>query len=544
MKRLLFLAISFLLLLTACTPNAPLYTEAVKKGLDTKSFESKSTLTLDTNLPVEDESIKALLAALKSGVNIHVQQKSPESGHATFSLQDPSPLLNAGLWPGKNAPAFDIYAEGSKAYFKSTSDNKFLGVTNEIPAETALESGEALKKVFEAFLAQTEFSLKDVKTVGKETVELADGSSHETTHVRISVDFQEAVDFLAFALEYASKQPEFFEALESVPPVPMPGNEANDGSVKDGLAEMAKELKSLDVKQLKAEGWDVTIVCDAWINAEKEFVQDQVGLTVNVPGSVLAESGLSDNSGAPSVFFKLNVKDQMWNINKEVTYPLPPADQIIMLEELEKHPDLVEEFGENSLIGQFVAMTLAPQEPPFVDVPDTHWAFQEISLLKEMGIVNGYGQNEFKPNNPITRSEFVTMAVKALGLEPSAKSLTAKDKNQVPAWAKESWQTAVETGLIKGYNDGTIRPNQKISRAEMVTILVRGLQMPMENGYKLTYADTREIPNWAIPYVKTATANGLVKGSPDNRFAPHKNASRAEVATVLFNSMFGALPIE
>ncbi len=543
MKKIFLLALSFLLL-TACTPNAPLFTQAMVKALDTQSFESKSTVTLDTNLPVEDEKVKSLLATLKSGVNIQVQQKDEQSGHVTISLQDPKPLMESGFWTSDKEPALDMYVEGDKTYLKTTADNKFLGVTTDASGQVAAELGATQKKLFEAFLKQTEFSLKDVQTLGEETVQLPDGNSQKATHVRISVNFQEAVDFLVFALDYASKQPELAKLFEDNSFVPVPGEELDVESIQDSLAQMAEELKAVDVKKWKAEGWDVAIQYDAWINADKEFVQDQVTLTVNAPAAALAESGLVDADGPPSITFALTMKNQVWNINKDVTYPVPQADQTIMTEDLEKNPERVEEFGEESIIGMFASMEPTPQEPPFTDVPETHWAYDQISLLKDMGVVNGYADGEFRPNRPVTRSEFITMAVKALGMEPSQKALSFKDTNQIPAWAKESWQTAVQSGLVKGYADGTIRPDQKISRAEMITILVRGLEMPTENGFKLNYADLNQIPDWAVPYVKTATSNGLVKGDANNRFAPQKNASRAEVATVLFNSIFGVMPSE
>ncbi|MGG1662296.1 S-layer homology domain-containing protein [Brevibacillus sp. NRS-1366] len=543
MKRFFLLALCFLLL-SACTPNTPLFTEALVKGMDTKSFESKSTITLDTNLPVEDETAKTLLATLKSGVTMQVEQKDQQNGHVTISLQDPGPLMDSGVWPSEKEPALDLYVEGDKTYVKSTADNKFLGITNDADSQAAAQLGASEKKLFEAFLKQQEFSLKDVQTVGEETVQLPDGKVQTATHVRISVDFQEAVDFIAFALDYASKHPELTKAFENNPLIPVPGAESGSDNLKDSLSEMVKELKSADVKKLQAEGWDFHIVLDAWINADKEFVQNQFTVTGSLPASTLSESGVAAGTGMKSVTFTLKLKDQMWNINKDVTYSVPQADQVIMAEELEKNPELAKEFGEESLIGQFASMGAGPEEPAFVDVPETHWAYHQIGLLKDMGVVNGYADGEFKPNRPVTRSEFITMAVKALGLEPSAKKLSFKDNNQIPAWSKESWQTAVQSGLVKGYADGTIRPDQKISRAEMITILVRGLKMPTENGYKLNYADTKQIPAWAVPYVKTASANGLVKGDASNRFAPQKNASRAEVATVLFNSIFGDMPTE
>ncbi|MFC4766667.1 S-layer homology domain-containing protein [Effusibacillus consociatus] len=86
-----------------------------------------------------------------------------------------------------------------------------------------------------------------------------------------------------------------------------------------------------------------------------------------------------------------------------------------------------------------------------------------------------------------------------------------------------------------GYEDNSLRPNQPISRAEMVTILAKGLELPVTDEYTLNYTDANSIPNWALPYVKTATSNGLIHGHADGRFAPNDQAKRAEVASILFN---------
>ncbi|WP_054668852.1 S-layer homology domain-containing protein [Calditerricola satsumensis] len=90
------------------------------------------------------------------------------------------------------------------------------------------------------------------------------------------------------------------------------------------------------------------------------------------------------------------------------------------------------------------------------------------------------------------------------------------------------------TPLIRGYHDGTLRPNQPITRAELVTVLTRALKLPPADNHPLPYADRDRIPRWALPAVKAATAHGLVNGRSDNRFAPNDKATRAEAVTILY----------
>lgn len=535
MKKFVFLAVSMLLILTGCAPDAPLLTEGLKNAPN--SLEAKSTLTFDTNLPVADKQGQALLTALKSGVILDTQIKDTEHIHQTVSLADPSAIEAASLWPSKTKPGYETFKEGNVTYIKTTADNKFLGIKTDDSKQLIEELAPIIQKLGDDFINQDQISLKNVQTLGEESVTLPNGNSEQATHVRVSIDFQEALSLLTYAVEHLNENPDVQKLLGSIPNTALPTAELNADDVKKGLADLATELKSLDVEKLKAAGWDGQITVDSWINSAKQIDQSDFALTAKVPANVMVDNGLTPATNLKSISFTLTSHEKRWNQNKEITYSAPSANQAIMIDDVTKNPELIASFGENSVIGRYLSEMIPQEQPMFVDVPKNYWAYNEISELKDMEIVHGYGHNQFRPEQAITRSEFIVMAVNSLGLEPETTTLRFKDKNQVPSWANEAMQTAVKAGLIKGYNDGTLRPGQKISRAEMVTILVRGMNMPLQNSYQLKYADNKDIPNWAVPYVKTATANGLVKGSTGNRFAPKQNASRAEVAKVLYNIM-------
>ncbi|UUZ97525.1 S-layer homology domain-containing protein [Paenibacillus sp. P25] len=169
--------------------------------------------------------------------------------------------------------------------------------------------------------------------------------------------------------------------------------------------------------------------------------------------------------------------------------------------------------------------------------PDYEWAYEPVTMLHQAGIINGYDNNVFKPERNITRAEFITMAAKAMGLKSTSAELSFKDKNEIPDWASPSMQAAVKAGLIDGYEDGSIRPNQPISRSEIVAILVKGFQLPVAADYSLKYTDRNEIPKWAVDYVRTVASKGLVDGYEDGRFAPNNQAKRSEVASILYKAI-------
>jgi hypothetical protein len=231
------------------------------------------------------------------------------------------------------------------------------------------------------------------------------------------------------------------------------------------------------------------------------------------------------------------VTSQYWNHNKQLNLAFPSGDQVVTEAQLQKEPKLIKLFDPAGPIRSLAEAAILANVQPFTDVEKTHWAHDKILTLRQQQIVAGYENNEFRPNRSITRAEFVAMTIHALGLEPETAPLSFKDKDQIPGWANQAIQTAVKAGLIHGYEDGTVRPNQEISRAEMAAILASGLKLSAPNDYPLNYKDIQAIPGWAVDPIKAATANGLFNGRDDGSFAPNDNAIRAEVAAVLYQAI-------
>ncbi len=167
----------------------------------------------------------------------------------------------------------------------------------------------------------------------------------------------------------------------------------------------------------------------------------------------------------------------------------------------------------------------------------SHWAEASIKRAVELGFVAGYTDGSFKPNKTVSRDEFVAMLVKALKLQGANGSLDFADAGSIQAWAKPYIAQALESGLISGYADRTFRPKASISRAELATMIVRGLGLKPAEGSELSYADADQIPAWAKPNVAAAQQAGVMSGRGDNRFAPAVSATRAEAAVVILNML-------
>ena len=121
-------------------------------------------------------------------------------------------------------------------------------------------------------------------------------------------------------------------------------------------------------------------------------------------------------------------------------------------------------------------------EGPFVDVAANHEAAASFGLLKEIGVYKGYPDGTAAPDSPITRAEFAAVVCRMLNREKSATAMAAytptfPDANETWAWAYGYVNVASSLGIIKGYEDGTFRPQNNVTFAEAFAMLVRALKL-------------------------------------------------------------------
>ncbi|CAM4226214.1 uncharacterized protein YjdB [Paenibacillus endophyticus] len=178
-----------------------------------------------------------------------------------------------------------------------------------------------------------------------------------------------------------------------------------------------------------------------------------------------------------------------------------------------------------------------PTEPetPKVDLSDItdHWARAAISKSVELGFVNGYENGTFKPNATITRGEYATMLARALKLELGDSGFSFADQDQTPIWAQPFIQAIADAGFISGYEDGSFRTNNGVTRSELVVILVRAMGLEINPNASLAFDDAEQIPEWAKPYVATAAEAGFIKGYGNGKFNPNGTSTRAEAVTLI-----------
>ena len=206
-------------------------------------------------------------------------------------------------------------------------------------------------------------------------------------------------------------------------------------------------------------------------------------------------------------------------------------------EELKQWAKLGGEVSGNTITVQvdhftMFAVMVPVKESSLTDIAG-HWAFDNINKLLAMGYISGYPDRTFRPDHPISRAEFITVLVKAFGLEHKQGRSFADSAGH---WAEKYIAAAATCGIANGYDDDTFGPDDLITREQMAVMFVKAAKLEPAAG-SLTFTDSDGISGWAVEAVNTAAAHGIMKGYPDNTIRPKGNATRAEAVTVILNAL-------
>ncbi|MDD3852103.1 MAG: S-layer homology domain-containing protein [Syntrophomonadaceae bacterium] len=159
---------------------------------------------------------------------------------------------------------------------------------------------------------------------------------------------------------------------------------------------------------------------------------------------------------------------------------------------------------------------------------DNHWAYGNIMAMSMAGHLKGYPDGTFRPDQVMTRAEFVTLLMSCLKIKSSANYSTISSH-----WAQPQIEQAIKHGIIitSEYPYGPI-PDQAINRAEIAALTVRCLQMSPVYG-SLPFNDGEVLTgNPYYGYIYTAYSEGLLSGYPSGDFRPDSQVTRAQAATI------------
>jgi hypothetical protein len=186
------------------------------------------------------------------------------------------------------------------------------------------------------------------------------------------------------------------------------------------------------------------------------------------------------------------------------------------------------------------SVSLSPAAIAFPDVPPGFWAAPFIAELARRDIITGFPDNTYRPDQPVTRTEFAVMLEKAFARQKAAQAVQFAD---IPSgyWGSAAISKALQSGFMRGYPDNRFQPDLQIPKEQAIVALANGLNLPTPASSSRTvsvFQDANDIANYAVPAVAAATQANLVVNFPDPKFiGPKQTTSRAEAAALIHQAL-------
>lgn len=191
---------------------------------------------------------------------------------------------------------------------------------------------------------------------------------------------------------------------------------------------------------------------------------------------------------------------------------------------------------------QFSSFAVLEYHKQFGDTKG-HWAESYISKLSAKHVIKGIDGTHFGPQMNITRADFVTLAIRALGLEEGSNIVGDSSFADVPkeAYYASAIDQAAKLGWIQG-SEGKFRPKDAITREEAAVVLQKLIQykagsQSSASAATASFKDMNNVSEWAKQAVIDLQAKGILDGKGDHRFDPRGKVTRAEIAKLLYGIM-------
>ncbi|MBQ7500610.1 MAG: S-layer homology domain-containing protein [Clostridia bacterium] len=173
----------------------------------------------------------------------------------------------------------------------------------------------------------------------------------------------------------------------------------------------------------------------------------------------------------------------------------------------------------------------------FTDVDQGSWYYAGVTSAYDKGLFSGTSSKEFSPEAPLTRAMFVTALARVVDFDTSVYGKSTFDDVGEDAWYSSAVAWAADKGIISGVGNNEFKPNEPITREQICTILSKfaaslSVALPYEYQDK-TFADADSISEWAAASVTACQRAGIVGGDTDDNFNPGSGAKRCEAAIML-----------
>ncbi len=181
-------------------------------------------------------------------------------------------------------------------------------------------------------------------------------------------------------------------------------------------------------------------------------------------------------------------------------------------------------------------ITTVQADEPFADVPPTHWAFDEVSALRELNVISGSGDGNFSPDSNITKEQFLKMVINAFGVPASQTSISFDDVKS-GAWYEEYIKTGIAYGIVTGKSESTFGVGENITRQDACVMIMRASAISKNADSAVSFADEDKISSYAKDAVYALTSNSIVAGFSDNTFRPKELCTKAQAAKIIKSAL-------
>lgn len=184
------------------------------------------------------------------------------------------------------------------------------------------------------------------------------------------------------------------------------------------------------------------------------------------------------------------------------------------------------------------------QKYRFTDVPSNFWAYESITKMTKEGLMSGYRNGTFKPNDPLSREEAASLFSNMIGDTPSIMLASSFSDITSDRWSSLAIESVARANIISGYGDNTYRPEQYMSRQEFAVVADKFLhyqEYRTEDPTALDtihFSDQKFIAPWAQSSVRELALWGFINYSTKGLFNPEKYITRGEAAEITYRLLF------
>ena len=175
----------------------------------------------------------------------------------------------------------------------------------------------------------------------------------------------------------------------------------------------------------------------------------------------------------------------------------------------------------------------------FNDIENYPWAKDSINKLAELGIISGIADGSYGPALPCKRGDFAILINKTLGIKVSSTAKNFADNVDSSKYYYNDLIVGYNAGILSGYGDNNYKPEQYCTREEMAVLIAKSFEWlgndvtSVDQSINNKYSDVSNISWWSAPYVAYLTDKGIMNGNTDGTLLPKNYINRAEMAVMM-----------